>query len=236
MSVTFVAPAPRSRLRPLAATVLPTSRVIKWQPVAAAGVSAVALVAIGNTAQVPLRLSIAGACLAASAAYMIDDPGAVTVASSPTALFARRAVRTVAAVAGAGVGWVTALLASSLRVDTIAVWPATLQVATLLVVGLAVSAIAAGIGGGTNGAIAGVVAALMCFGSTFLPGPSWLPFPPDPTAPGATERLLLILGAAAAVLEFASRDPAAAIRRPIRRNQHRDHKPGGTDGNEQSRA
>lgn len=225
--MTAVTPGWRPRAEQLAATILQAPRVMTWRPMAAASAVAVALAAISTPAQVPLRLSIAGACIAASAAYVIDDPGAATVASSPTYLFARRAVRTVAAVAGAGVGWIAALLVSSLRVDAIAVWPATLEVATLLVVALAVSAITATVGDGTDGAIAGVVATMMCFGSTFLPGPSWLPFPPDPAAPGATGRLLLILTVAAAVLALASRDPVAASRRPIRRVQHRNTERGG---------
>lgn len=198
----------------LASILRPAPRVVTWRPMAAAGAGAVVLVAFSSPAQVPFRLSIAGACLAASAAYVIDDPGAATVASSPTGLFARRAVRTAVAVAGAGAGWIATLLVGALRVDDIGVWPTTLEAATLLVVALATSAIAAGIAGGTEGAIAGVVATLLCFGSTFLPGASWLPFPPDPTAPGAARRLVLLLSAAAAVLTLASRDPAAASRRP----------------------
>lgn len=210
--MTVVAPRWRLRTTQLASTIRPVPRVVTWRPMAVASAAAAVLVASGDPAQVPLRLSIAGACLAASAAYVIDDPGAVTVASSPTDLFNRRGVRTIAAFAGAGAGWIAALLVSALRVDTIAVWPATLEVATLLVVALAVSAIAASVGDGTDGAIAGVVATMVCFASTFLPGPAWLPFPPDPASPGASGRLLLILTAAATVLALASRDPAACLR------------------------
>lgn len=220
MSVTAVTPRWRPRAGQLAATIRPAPRVMTWRPTAAACAGAVALVATSGPAHVPLRLSIAGACLAASAAYVIDDPAAVTVASSPTNLFARRAVRTAVAVAGTSVGWVAALLVSSLRVDAMAVWPATLEIATLLVVALAVSAIAATVGGGTDGAIAGVVATAICFGSTFLPGPRWLPFPPDPAAPGAARRLVLVVTVAAAVLALVSTDPAASRRRP-RRGPHR---------------
>lgn len=193
---------------------VPAARVVTWQPMVAASLGAVALVALGSPAAVPFRLSFASACLAASAAYVIDDPGAVTVAPSPTSLFVRRAVRTAAAVAGVSIGWIAALSVSSLRVDVTAMWPATVEVTAFLVLALAVSAVASSIGDGTEGAIAGVVVTMVCFASTFLPESPWLPFPPEPAAPGAARRLLLVLAAAALIFAFASRDPAAATARP----------------------
>lgn len=178
----------------------------------ATGLGAVALVAIGTPAGVSFRLSVAGACLAASAAYVIDDGGAVTVAASPTSLFVRRAVRTAAAIAGVSIGWIAALSVTSLRVEVTAMWPATVEVTAFLVLALAVSAVASAIGDGTEGAIAGVVVTMACFASTFLPESPWLPFPPDPAGPGAARRLLLILVAAAVVFALASRDPARPAR------------------------
>lgn len=227
MSVTAPA-AVRRRYRQLAAMAVPAARVVSWQPMAATSLGAVALVAIGTPAGVPFRLSVAGACLGASAAYVIDDPGAVTVASSPTCLVARRALRAAAATAGAGMGWSAALVVSLSRVDAIAVWPATVEFAAFLVLALAVSAVAAAIGDGTDAAIAGVVVTMICFASTFLPEPTWLPFPPDPAAPGAARRLLLILAAAALVFAFASRDPAAASAHPRQLDDRRGTRQGGT--------
>jgi hypothetical protein len=204
------------RPRQLAALAVPAARVIGWQPMVAASLGAVALVALGTPAGAPLRLSIAGACLAASAAFVIDDPAAVTVATSPTSLFVRRALRAAAAAVGAGMGWSAALAMTSSRVDALAIWPATVEFAAFLVVALAVSAVAASLGDGTDGAITGAVVTMVCFASTFLPEPPWLPFPPDPAAPGAGRRLLLILAVAALVLAFASRDPAAGRPRGLR--------------------
>lgn len=205
-----------------------SARVVRWQPMAATNVAMVALVASGSPAGVPFRLSVAAACLAASAAYVIDDPGAVTVASSPTRLVDRRVVRVAAAAAGAGMGWSAALLVSSLRAVAIAAWPATLELAAFFVLALAVSAVAASIGEGTDCAIAGVVVTMIGFASTFLPEFPWLPFPPDPAGPGATRRLLLVLAAAAVVLALASRDPAAARGSPGKCDDHRHTPKGGT--------
>jgi hypothetical protein len=224
MSVTVVTPGRSSRAARLASSLRPAPWVVTWRPMAAAGAGAVVVLALSTPAQVPLRMSMAGACLAASAAYVIDDPAAATVASSPTHLSARRTVRTAVGIAGAGVGWIAVLLVSGLRVDGVAAGPATLEVAALLVLGLAASALAATIGDGTEGAIAGVVATMVCFASRFLPGPSWLPLPPEPTAPGAAGRLLLVLATAAAVLAVASRDPAAP-RRLARQARPRNHEP-----------
>jgi hypothetical protein len=84
------------------------------------------------------------------------------------------------------------------------------------------------LGDGTDGAIAGVVVTMACFATTFLPEPRWLPFPPDPAAPGAVGRLLLILAAAAVVFAFASRDPATASASPRQPFDRRQTRQGGT--------
>lgn len=214
----------RLRTRRLASLAGPAG-VVRWQPMVAAGLGAVALVALGSPDGVPFRLSVAGACLAASGAYVIDDPGAVTVAASPTSLLVRRAVRTATAAAGVSIGWIAALSVSSLRVSVAATWPGTLQVTAFLALALAVSAVAASTGDGTEGAIAGVVVTMACFASTLLRGIPWLPFPPDPAAPGGAGRLLLVLTAAILALAFASRDPAARAR-PLQSDDHRDTRQG----------
>lgn len=218
MSVTAAVPTPRLHARRVTTIVVPTTRVATWQPMAAASLGCVTVVALGSPSSVAFRLSMASACLAASAAYLIDDPAAATVAASPTSLPARRLGRAATAMVGAGVGWLAATTVAAQRVDGLTIWPSTVEFATLVAVALAAAAVAAAIGDGTGTAVAGVVVTLGCFASSFLPGPAWLPFPPDLGAPGATHRLVAVLVFAGAVLAFSSRDPARAQTRPGRRS------------------
>ena len=59
--------------------------------------AAIALVAIGSRAGVALRLSIAGAAVAAASGFLLDDPAAMTLAASPRSL-RRRCLQRVTAV------------------------------------------------------------------------------------------------------------------------------------------
>jgi hypothetical protein len=206
------------RLRRTIAIVPPTTKVLTWRPMAAVTLAGTVVVALGSRSGVATRQSAFGAALAAACCYLIDDPGAVTIASSPTALPARRTLRVMAAVVGASVGWGTASIAAAQRGPTRMFWPSTLEFATFVAVGLAVSAVATSRGAGRSSEIAGIVVTTACFASTFLPGPSWLPFPPDPGRPGATPRLVAVLVIAGGVLTAASRDPAGGrSRRGLRR-------------------
>jgi hypothetical protein len=181
---------------------------------AAATLGGLAIVALGSPAGVPFRLSLASACLAASTAYMFDDPAAATIAASPTSQPARRSLRGTAAVTGASIGWTATTAVALQRVSELAIWPTTVQFLTLVLVALAGAAVGANIGDGTGGAIGGVVVTMACYASTFLPAHPWLPFPVDPGAPGATQRLLFIVAAAGAVVASASTDPARSTIRP----------------------
>lgn len=222
--MTAIEPMRAVRARQLAAIAVPATRVLAWQPMAAATLGGLAIVALGSPDGVPFRLSVAGACLAASTAYLIDDPAATTIAASPTSQPARRSLRAVAAVAGAGIGWTVASIVAVWRVGDLAVRPATASFLTLVVVALAAASVAAAVGNGTEGAIAGVAFTMACYASTFLPAHRWLPFPPDAGAPGATRRLLLIAVAAGAAIAYTARDAAGRAVRPPRpaRSRHRE--------------
>jgi hypothetical protein len=173
-------------------------------------IAGIVLVVIGNPANAPLRLSIAGAAVAATSAFLLDDPAAVTLASSPTSLPIRRLHRITLAALAVGVWWIAAVAATTHRAGGFPRAGRALELSVLVAIALAVSAVASTVGDRTTGGIAGAAVSIASYATTFLPSQPWLPIPAHPDAPGATSRLLATLICATAVLAYTSRDPATA--------------------------
>jgi hypothetical protein len=196
------------RLRQVRALAPLEARTMHWQPLARTMPAGILVIALGSRAGVPVRLTLAGAAVAATTAFLFDDAAAVTLAASPTSLPARRLQRTLAVAIATALWWAGAAALAADRVGARPLRGLTLEFMTFVAIALAASATAARLGDGTGGGIAGAVLTLLCFATTLLPPWPWLPFPSQPDAPGAAARLMTILAVAVAVLAVSSRDPA----------------------------
>jgi hypothetical protein len=214
-------PGAALRLRQVTALARPAARAVSWQPQARMMVAGIGVVALGSRAGVMTRLSVASAAVAATTAFMLDDPAAVTLAASPTSLPVRCLQRACAAVLGTGLWWAAAAALAEHRVGDLPLGPLTLEFAMFVTVAMAASAAAATMGDRTGGGIPGATFTLVCFATTYLPPRSWLPFPAEPGAPGAPARLVAVLAIAVTVLFVMSRDPASRGRRRLLGHQRR---------------
>lgn len=200
----------------------PLVRVVSWQPLGWVMAAGVAFVSIGSRSGVALRFSVAGAGVAAATAFLLDDPAAGTLAASPTPLSARRLHRVAVAAAVIPLWSTVAVSIGATHGAGLPLRGRTLELTVLVVIALAVSAAAATMGDRTGGGVAGAACSAACFASTFLPPRWWLPFPADPSGPGASHRLAAILACAIALLAWTSRDPAR--RNPGRRRTQPQHR------------
>lgn len=194
-----------------AAVVAPLVRVVSLQPLGWAMAGGLMLVSVGDGGSGALRLSAAGAAVAAATAFVLDDPAAPTLAGSPTTLRVRRSHRIACAAVAMALWWMVVVNVATARAGGLPLRGRALELTVLAAVALAVSAGAATTGDRTGGGVAGAACSAVCFVSTFLPPAWWLPFPADPGGPGATRRLLVLLALAAAVLAWMSRDPARRL-------------------------
>jgi len=191
-----------------AAIVAPMVRVVSLAPLGWAMAGGMALVSVGSRSGVALRLTIAGAAVAAATAFLLDDPAAATLAGSPTPLRARRWHRIAVAAVGVPLWWTAAVTVAIARTGGLPLRGRALELTVLVAVALAVSSGAATTGDRTGGGVAGAACSVAGFASTLLPPRWWLPFPTDPGGSGATPRLAVILALAVAVLTWTTRDPA----------------------------
>lgn len=176
--------------------------VMTWKAMAATMAATTAWVALAASPSM-LMLSIAAAAVAAAAALLFDDPAAVTLAPSPMTLRRRRAHRIALALLGIGAWWGVAVTLLSHRLQGLPITATTLQFAVLAAIALAASSWAARRNNDTNGGTVGTLTVLACFGSGYLPDRWWWLLPSDPTAPGATTRLVAAL-AVALLVQFAA--------------------------------
>lgn len=191
-----------------AALARPVPRVLSWQPLAGMSAAGIGFVLIGSDGGAAQRASIAGVGVAAATAFLFDDPAADTLAASPTPLSARRAQRVAIAALVVAPWWTVAVTVAAARAGGFPLRGRALELGVLVAVALAVSAAATTRGDRTGGGIAGAACSSACFAATFLPPRWWLPFPPDPTAAGATPRWVAVLACAITLLAWSSRDPA----------------------------
>lgn len=197
----------------VAALARPVQGVVSWQPLAGMMAAGVGLVLVGSRGGVALRVSVAVAGVAASTAFLLDDPAAETLAASPTPLSDRRAQRVAIAAGALAVWWTATVAIAAARGGDFPLRGRALELVVLVAIALAVSAAAATTGDRTGGGIAGAAFSVVCFASTLLPPRWWLPLPSDSTAPDAVPRLIAILACAVALLAWTSRDPARRGRR-----------------------
>ncbi len=202
------------RLGQLPALLRPLVSAVRWQPSIGAIALAGLLLALkaddlndGGTALMVLR-GVA-ALLALSAAFLLDDTAANTLAASPTSLAWRRSHRLAILAVLVGAPWTLAVLAVQSRGTDLPVAGLTLELVTLLAVGLATGA---SITRWTDVPEPGVLAAPLTVGTLLtasrLPERWALLVPPGPSWGPAHERWALLLAAAVLALLWCNRDPA----------------------------
>ncbi|MBW3663398.1 MAG: hypothetical protein KY469_09895 [Actinobacteria bacterium] len=208
----------------VARTVLgPTARTSQLWTIVAAG--AVGLLTVWLTARrgVPapdlvLPLRIAGVALAAGAAFVLDDAAAVTVASAPTGLPVRRALRVALALTGVAAVWSGLVAyAAVAAVDPsggpfgLPVAGLTLEfVATVTVAWAIAATVAATVEAGSGGVAAGPAVLALAAVAALAPA-RWVMYPAGPLDPAWTDahrRWVGVLVVGLLVLVRASRDPA----------------------------
>lgn len=201
------------RVRQLLALTRALPRVAPWRPFAVGAAVFSLLVMRASTPDAALsRLRVGAAVVAACAAFVLDDAAAPTLASAPTTLRARRAVRTVVALVALAVWWVAVALAAD--ASTGSGRPsngAALEMLALVAVALAVASLAARREEAARGFV-GATVALACFASAFLPPRWWWPLTPDPASASGTQRLIVLLAVASVAWLAASVDPARRAR------------------------
>ena len=195
--------------------------VITWKPLAATAVATTVWIALAVRPS-GLLLSIAAAAVAGTVSYVLDDPAAATLQSSPATLLRRRAHRVALALPPLGVWWALATAIVSRSAEHLPLAAPTLQYAALVSIGLAGSCIAWRISGDrARGGTTGALAVIICFGTGFMPARSLQLVPVDPAAPGAARQLTVLLVFAVALQLGSSIDPARRPRlghrlRPVR--------------------
>jgi hypothetical protein len=205
----------RIRARQAAALRGATVRSVWWPPALVAALLAACLVlwrddALAAPGTALRLLRTIAVLLAVGAAFVLDDDAGVTVASSPTPLWWRRALRYVTAVAVVLPAWAGVLAYAGARRPELPVARLTLELAALVILGFAFAAATIrwwgvpdpGLGaalaiGGVTLAAALAPASLQVF--TTPGSASWQP---------STIRWAVLLLVAITVLVAATRDPA----------------------------
>lgn len=149
------------------------------QPMAAAGIAGLALVAstpgVGDDPN--LRLRFAGLLMAAGVAFVLDDRAAPTLASSPMSVVEQRLARMIVIVPMVAVWWILAIeLMAACRADSLVpISSLSLEFAAYLALALAGSVWSQRFSDDGSGGIAGALLAVAVFGSSALPLPEWWP-------------------------------------------------------------
>lgn len=189
-------------------------RAAAWRPLVGAAVATVVGMEVSRrTGASPgaslQHLRLLTVALAGASAFVVEDPAAPTLATSPTPLWVRTACRVVPAAAVASVAWWAAAWRTGLfdTARTDARTGLALEGLVLLVAALAVGASGHRRWPGGGGVMAGALTpGLLYLLAVTLPAP-WSPLPGAPVVPEAVSRLLADLGVAAAVLMAAGFDP-----------------------------
>ncbi len=176
-------------------------------PLAGAGALVLAILVLSDPSLGRLRL--AAITLSVGAAFVLDDAAAATIASAPTPLWARRALRLGLVLVPLALLWALVWwLADG------ASWAVSLELGAMLALTMAAAALAAQIRGDGRGGVAAGPALLALLSAAYLLLPARFGLfpagPEDPLWASAHERWALVLGAGMLTLLLASRDPAAA--------------------------
>lgn len=199
--------------------------VLTWKPFAATAVATAVWLALTERPS-PLLLSTAATAVAATTPFVLDDPAATTLQSSPATLRQRRAHRAALVLALLGSWWVLAVTIVSRSTAHLPLAAHTLQLTTLVAIGLAGASTTSRIGSDrAQGGTAGALAVIICFGTAFLPERSLQLVPGDPAAPDAARQLIVILAVAVTVALGASADPARRTTPPRRARRTADTAP-----------
>lgn len=204
---------PSPPLRQWATLLRPALRIVAWQPMAQAQLAGLAFVAFAGQPSADQRLSIAGAIVAATTGFVLDDTATATLDAVPTSLPRRRLQRVVYAGVAIAIWWSAVAVIATQRGGAVPLVGRGLEMCVLVAVALAVSAVASSTGDRTTGGMAGAVFVGLCYFVTLLPPSRWSPLPAHPDAEGARVRLLVALAFATVALAAASHDPARRTRR-----------------------
>jgi hypothetical protein len=180
-------------------------RSVRWQPV----VAAAALAGAVGRVEASVDGTTLALLVALGTAFVLDDPAAVTLASSPSTLSWRRGVRLAFVLSLLALLWLVVVIVAEQPVAT--AWNAVaLQLAVMVAIVLAVSGAAVRRSSdGSGGTAAGPALLGFVVIARVLPG-RWAFFPVQ-----VHERVwVATLVAAVVVLLVSSRDPAA---RPVNR-------------------
>lgn len=180
------------------------ARTLPWAALLGAAALALAVVRLGDTQTLHVRLAALALCI--GGAFLLDDPAAEIVESVPASLLFRRLLRLALALPVLTAAWAL-VLHSAGRAPA---WELTLELGALLAVALAVAARAGGVAAGPT--------LLVLFGlAALLPG-RWallVPGPEDPRWSAAHARWALVLAAGLAAFVWASLDPGRPRRLPL---------------------
>lgn len=200
-------------LRPLRAAVRWPAGVVSWVLVAALLV--LEDDALDEPGPALLLVRAAGVIAVLGAGFVLDDEAAGTLESSPSTLAWRRCLRILSAVVLVAVPWTFTLWRLDTHGTRLPVAGLTLEVAALLAVALATAAAVAARTGTTDPGVATTPAVfVLVLGAFQLPPTLSLYGGPGGGWGDAHARWAVLLAAAALVLLWLSRDPAA--RRPLR--------------------
>lgn len=170
-------------------------------------------------ATLPLRMAALALCL--GAVFVLDDQAAVTVASVPSTLRYRRALRVVLIAPLVAAAWAVQLAyvfvhtTNSLHRDTEGLLPIrglTLELTGMMIAGLAIAALATRRLSEGSGGVAAGPTLLMLFGAGMFLPERWTLFPgsmDDPQWAAAHVRWAIIGVLATLLLAYFSRDPAS---------------------------
>ncbi len=187
-------------------------RTLQWRPLAWTMAGTTTWVVVASAPALPGRIALAGSVIATTTGFLVEDAATTTLSAAPTSLSSRRRQRALVAL-GTVTGWWMAALAWSLTRGADRP-PAEmgLQLAALVGVALAVSAIASKVGDLEGGGVAGLVLALAFYASSLLPPHVPFRLLPDPTTTAAIRQNAIVFATTVVILAATSRDPAS--RRP----------------------
>jgi len=186
---------------------------LPWRPVATASLAALGLLSLvaiwpeSGFASAGIRLALV--CVAAAAAFVVDEPAAAAVDSAPRTLRARTMVRLTGIVLPASVG-AGGLLVVERRLDSTPYGGLLLQLAGCLLLGLATAAFTRRFipvpGDLVSGAVAGTLTTLVIY-NPFARWVDVFPLSPQDRWSGAVVLWSIVCLLCLATLARATRDP-----------------------------
>ncbi len=209
------------KLRQLPAMVAVVPAVTQWGAVVAAVTGGLLLVATAGAdpGSVVFKLRLSGLAVAATTAGLLDDTAAVTLASSPMPLVARRMVR-IALVAAVALSWWVVGAAAAGSAIGAGQAPALLRELVVLTALAALGSIAVQRWSADGRGATGALLAIGWFALSFLPPVGAVPLPPEPLDPASAGALTVVVAVVVGLALLLSRDPASPR---LTGRSHREH-------------